>query len=254
MKVFILLIFIFLTSTLNISAQTSDRERGIEAFNQKKYAKAIEFFEKAIKADSEDVTSLCYLGQSFESLEKRNEAIENYTLCYQTGLIVLEKTFFETMSDKNSPANKIEHVKNKIRDKIELSLKSSERLQIIESSSAQNPYLQDSLLIFKYFLKDKETNPQNSPDNSENKKLKIIKKPNPAYTKRAIKNRTSGEIQVYVMFLANGRVGIVIPKTFLPDDLTNAAIEAARTIEFEPQTLNGKPVTVIKTVVYTFVI
>lgn len=251
MKAFTLIIFVLISSALSVAAQTSDRERGIEAFNQKKYAEAIGFFEKAIKAEGEDITSLCYLGQAFENLEKKKEAAQNYTRCYQKGVFILEKTFFESVNEKDPLLFQVAFVKNKIGAKLELALKSAERLQTLDSNSAQNIYLQNALLMFKYFLEENKRVPENA---SATGKLKVLKKPNPSFTKQARKNLTSGQVHLYVMFLANGKIGIVIPKTFLPDDLTQAAIEAARKIEFEPQTFDGKPVTTIKTVVYSFII
>lgn len=253
MKVFTLIIFVLISGVLSVTAQTSDRELGIEAFNQKKFAEAIGFFEKAVKTEGEDITSLFYLGQSFENLGKKNEAVKNYTLCYQKGLLILEKTLFEVVSSDDASKNNSEYVKNKIGDKIELALKSGERIEIVENNSAQNINLQDALLIFNHFLKERPTIPKNFSENGENKKLKITDKPNPYYTKQARKNLTTGAVHLYVMFLANGRIGLVIPRILLPDGLTQESIEAARKLKFEPQIVNGKPVTVIKTVVYNFI-
>ena len=84
------------------------------------------------------------------------------------------------------------------------------------------------------------------------KPLQILFKPKANYTDAARQNETQGTITLRVSFLANGKVGNVATVNYLPDGLTEEAIEAAKQMKFEPAMLNGKPITVTKQVQYTF--
>ncbi len=82
--------------------------------------------------------------------------------------------------------------------------------------------------------------------------LKVLHKPRPAYTDEARSNGTEGTVQLRVTFVASGRIGSVEPLSDLGDGLTEQAIAAARELQFEPAKRGGTPVSVTKTVEYTF--
>jgi TonB family protein len=85
-------------------------------------------------------------------------------------------------------------------------------------------------------------------------KMEVISKPRPSYTEEARKASTSGVVRLKVTFLASGQIGAVTPITELPNGLTEQAIAAARRIEFTPKMVNGIPVTLVRTVEYSFTI
>lgn len=90
-------------------------------------------------------------------------------------------------------------------------------------------------------------------ENKISKRLRIVYKPRAKYTAEARQNHTEGEITLRVAFLASGDIGSVTPVSEkLPDGLTEQAIEAARQIKFEPQIVNGRKQTLIKSVKYSF--
>lgn len=84
--------------------------------------------------------------------------------------------------------------------------------------------------------------------------LKLLSKPRPAYTEMARFYEISGTIITRVTFLASGEIGAVTPITSLPFGLTQRAIEAAKSIRFEPMTRDGNPINVVKQVEYSFLI
>ncbi len=88
----------------------------------------------------------------------------------------------------------------------------------------------------------------------ETKGLKVTYKPKAQYTKEAKKNKIEGTVTVRAVFLASGEIGAVTPVSNLPCGLTEQAIAAARKIKFEPQVVNGKPQTVIRSVQFSFTI
>ncbi len=84
------------------------------------------------------------------------------------------------------------------------------------------------------------------------KPLKIISKPAVAYTEAARRNQVSGNIKLAVEFGADGKIGFVFPFQDLPDGLTANAVNAAKSIKFESAVIDGKSVTVVSVIEYSF--
>lgn len=88
------------------------------------------------------------------------------------------------------------------------------------------------------------------------KPLRILKKPRPAYPVYESGGTicVQGTVTLRVQFLASGKIGKISPISELPYGLTEKAIEAAEKIKFEPAIKNGKPITVTKSVQFSFTI
>ena len=84
------------------------------------------------------------------------------------------------------------------------------------------------------------------------REMKIIKKPGAKYSEEARRNQTSGTVEVAVEFGADGKIGFVFPFQTLPDGLTEIVVNAAKSIKFEPAVKNGKSVTVVRNLGYSF--
>lgn len=82
--------------------------------------------------------------------------------------------------------------------------------------------------------------------------LKILSKPKAVYTDQARRNQVQGTVKLRVVFLANGTIGSVFALNGLTDGLTEQAMTAAREIKFEPQKVSGQPISVVKTLEYSF--
>lgn len=98
------------------------------------------------------------------------------------------------------------------------------------------------------FVRSEEKN----SSSSHLKPLQILAKPRANYTDAARTNQTQGTVTLRVTFLANGQIGNVGIVNYLPDGLTEQAIEAAKQIKFEPAMQNGKTIAVTKQVQYSF--
>lgn len=85
------------------------------------------------------------------------------------------------------------------------------------------------------------------------KPLVIISKPRPTYTDPAKNASVQGTVVLRVTFLASGRVGSISPVKGLSHGLTEQAIAAARLITFKPAESKDGPISVTKTVEYSFV-
>ena len=87
-------------------------------------------------------------------------------------------------------------------------------------------------------------------DPNETRSLIILRIPKPAYSPTS--SRISGSVTVQVTMLASGQVGGIVADPKLDRGLAESAVEAARQIKFIPATVNGKPVDVRRTFVYSF--
>ena len=97
--------------------------------------------------------------------------------------------------------------------------------------------------------------------NSENPKsatpvrierLQITKRPRAEYTEEARHANVQGTVLLQIAFLANGTIGPIRVISRLPNGLTDKAVEAAKLIEFKPETRDGIPVTTYKNLEYSF--
>lgn len=93
---------------------------------------------------------------------------------------------------------------------------------------------------------------QPPPPPKYDRTVKITYKPRPGYTEEARRNRSSGTIRVVVEFCSDGTIGFVFPMPTSTRDLIPPSLRAARDIRFEPAIKDGKPVTVINMLEYTY--
>jgi len=73
-------------------------------------------------------------------------------------------------------------------------------------------------------------------------KARIVKMPQPGYTKAARENGIQGTVVLKCVFAANGEVTNIRVVQGLPDGLTEQAVEMAKKIKFTPAMKDGKPV------------
>ncbi len=92
------------------------------------------------------------------------------------------------------------------------------------------------------------------PINRANSKITILSKPKSSYTDLARIFGISGFVNLRITFLSNGTVGEIAAIKKLPFGITESAIEAAKRIRFEPEYVNGSPITVKKVLQYSFTI
>lgn len=83
-------------------------------------------------------------------------------------------------------------------------------------------------------------------------KARIIKKPEPPYTESARSAQVVGTVVLRAVFAADGTVKHILVLEGLPFGLTQAAVAAARRIQFTPATLDGRPVSMAFQLEYNF--
>jgi TonB family protein len=83
-------------------------------------------------------------------------------------------------------------------------------------------------------------------------KVRLIKKPEPAYTEDARSRAITGTVILKCVFAANNTVTNIRIVAGLPYGLTEKAVEAARRIKFIPATKDGKNVSMWMQLEYNF--
>ena len=82
--------------------------------------------------------------------------------------------------------------------------------------------------------------------------VKITSKPQVRYTDTARMNNVQGTVKLAVEFGADGMIKSVYAFQKLPDGLTENSIETAKKVKFEPATKDGKAVSSIGILFYSF--
>jgi len=119
-------------------------------------------------------------------------------------------------------------------------------------------YLESIQFFAEYYERPENQKPvdldKNTADDGRTTPIKIISKPRPSYTDSARSNNISGTIRLLVGFGADGTIKHIMVLRSLGYGLDEQAVAAARQIRFEPVKEDGKPVSVVKQVEYSFMI
>lgn len=82
--------------------------------------------------------------------------------------------------------------------------------------------------------------------------LQIVKNSRASYTDSARQGNIEGTITLAIFFSANGETKKALALNSLGKGLVEQAVDAAQKIEFNPEIRDGKPVSVVKKIQYTF--
>ncbi len=198
-----------------------------------------------------------------EALRDADRVIEinpDYSAAYILKSDALLYQFSNRVGSGAKPIDKIDLLQ-RARDVLETCLKNCRNNSQI---GLQKERL-DTLTVFhNYFSKNRDAllaviaeNPtaatisQTPPDPSVTP-LKILTKPQPRYTDKARQELITGTITLAILFSESGRITQAIVLKGLGGGLNEAALRAAYGITFEPSKKDGKPLSQIKIVSYTF--
>lgn len=107
----------------------------------------------------------------------------------------------------------------------------------------------DQLDSLKFYMADKSDVYRSSEVTT---KIRVLSKPEPAYTEKARQEQIVGRVTLRCVFAADGTVKHILVLESLPHGLTDASIRAAKRIKFVPATLNGQPVSMFMQLEYNF--
>lgn len=141
------------------------------------------------------------------------------------------------------------------------SLKYEKATNAIEIGEGSDRTLGDELVVGKTENKLPETE-SGKTEKVDSIGVRIVVKPSAIYTDAARQNQIQGIVSLRVTFSADGGIGSAVPATNFPSDLKEnfdfglreQAIAAAKKMVFIPAKKDGVPVTIIKTVQYSFVL
>lgn len=110
----------------------------------------------------------------------------------------------------------------------------------------------DTVKAFLHHFKTTNAGAEDSAESENKTPLNITRKSKPFYTDEARKAGEKGDVRIAVMFGADGKTKYLLLLKGLRYGLNEQALAAASQLEFEPEKIDGKPVSVVKTVVFTF--
>jgi len=219
----------------------------------RKINNAQEQIKKAIELDPQNPTAYYIRGTSYLWENKYDEAIadaektisvdKNFSQAYILESDGLLLKFGDLWSKTNEPKQNLEPLKK--------------ALSILEScidecrkndKSSVLPERKESLQAFVSYFAEKDAN----TSETDLTPLKVLAKPRANYTDAARQNREQGTIKTAVLFASDGTVKDVLILKGLRYGLNAEALRAARGIQFEPAKINGKRISVVKQVEYSF--
>ena len=81
---------------------------------------------------------------------------------------------------------------------------------------------------------------------------KLLSQPRAVYTDEARKNQVQGIVKLAIEWGTDGEIKFIFPYKTLPYGLTENVIEAAKKVVYEPAKRNGKPISFVSTLEYSF--
>lgn len=225
---------------------------------ENKPGKAQSEIEKSIRIDSKNANAYFIRGTA-NLWESKNESAvfdaelaisfdEKFTSAYVLHSDALLARFGEKWADdEKSP-----------EDDLGLLTRASDSLNKCLANCPKDDALQivsqraDAIKAFTNFF-ERRKNAQVAPVQNKTA-LKITFKPKPKYTDDARANREQGDIRLAIFFGADGKTKYIIPLKGLRYGLTEEVMKAAKGIAYEPEQIDGKPVSVVKVVVFNYTI
>lgn len=231
----------------SFAAAQTEGERGIELYKKGDYRGAIVVLKKITARSEREIVAAHYLGLALEKENQSKEASKIFESNLDNGLKLAAEKVEEKLGGARDAGDKEPvwvYVQKKIGGEIAAALASAERLEALDAKKGASDKRQSKILSLRYFTESTE-----KPD-SENSKItpvKIIKKP---FATGA--EGETGTIRLWVLFLPNGKIGLIAPVNRLSNRLTGIAIDAARGIKFNPALRDGKPISIVKQIEYSF--
>lgn len=251
------LFLILFLSFVNFAFTQTERDNGIKMFMQGKYDDAAASLKKAVEQNDKDLQALNYLSWTFEKQNKTIEAAKIYKNCGETFVILIEEQLREKLGGIRQANNK-ESVKDFVRKNLGVEFSAgmacANGLERTNPKKATSEDWQTKMLLIAYFGESAEIQVDSETDKNSATNVKIIKKPFPQYTESARASLANGVIRLYMLFASNGKIGFIVPLNYLPNGLTESAMNAAKGIKFNPATKDGKPISVVKQIEYSFLI
>lgn len=125
----------------------------------------------------------------------------------------------------------------------------------ISGSKALEEELESVSVFYKHVSKEPSRGVPSTLNKGEGVvPLKMLARPRAEYTDRARAALVTGAVRVLILFGASGKIEYVLFINRLGFGLDEQVLKAVRQIQFEPKKVNGKPVSSVLTIEYSFAI
>lgn len=234
------------------SIGATERERGIQLYHRGDVLGAIATLSAVVKKNPDDLIAWDHLVLALNARGKKNEARKAMKQVADLRLKRFQKEF-DAISDKISDANisGIELLHTGAFISVNNYLEVSSNDEEIDWWKAFN-----ILIVQGEFLKlAREALMQGKAirwSEVPREKVRVLMKPEPAFTAEARQNHVSGKVVIKAVLAADGKIKDIRVLSGLSYGLTEAAFEAARRIRFRPATVGGRPVTQYWQIEYIF--
>ncbi|HBR56498.1 MAG TPA: hypothetical protein DEA22_03365 [Blastocatellia bacterium] len=226
---------------------------------QRKNGKSLSAIKKALELDARDVNAyhirgLIYLHQGeLNQAEADAESLLSIDPKYSKGYALKSDVLVEKFAAKAGRTNQY-------RENIDILKNAYDVLSLgVEYSKGQPDYASLEAkyetvgMFYDYFAKDKKDPAAgNGTPEPVVTPLNILVKPRAQYTDAARKANIQGSVKLLVILRSDGTVGPIMILAGQPYGLNDSGIAAARKIKFEPKTINGRPVSIVVTMEYSF--
>jgi tetratricopeptide (TPR) repeat protein len=243
---------IFSVICFSVCFAQTDREKGIELFNKGDFQGAVDVLKQVVKSNENDVIAFYNLGLAYEKINENKEAIKSFekaiAICSEIISNKIEQKITGIVSE-GDPFMKNSFTKYK--KEFEYGYLSIKKFSELNPKEVKNDNYQRSFTLIDIFAPNSEI-AKTFVDEEPSTQLKLTKNQSPQYTATAQKNRFRGTISLRVLFLADGRIGIVLPDNRLPYGLTQTSIDAAYKIKFNPAKAGKNNISVWALVNYGF--
>lgn len=214
---------------------------------------------KAFALDPKNVRVLYVRGTARLREEKIGDALDdaetiinidkNYTMGYALKSDALIALFGKSIGGRELAKGEAEFLRKAI-EPLEYCLK---YCQNNPNLNALNGRLEAAKAFYNYFNQNKTDDAGQASVASKHKTpLKFLNRPMARYTDKAREANIQGTVTLCALFAANGKVSHIILIKKLGYGLDEEFINAVRQMQFEPATEDGKPVSVVKTMSYSF--
>lgn len=221
--------------------------------------------QEAIKLDSKTAESHYIIGVvsfrngSYNSAyEKARKAVEiNPRIA--TAYLLKSESLIASFTKQYGTVNKSSASRSEMLKEAEIDLQKF--LSLIpdsKDSKFYTEYLNSIRFFADYYVRMNDQLPKSDDAASKTadsvNALKINYKPRASYTDAARRAGVSGTVTLLVGFAADGKIKHVLLLNPLGYGLNEEAVKAAQNIRYDPAVENGKPVSVVKQVQYSFTI
>lgn len=241
---------LFLALVTPLYPQESNDSVGIDLYKKGDFANAVTKLQA-----SSDFKDLYYLGLSYERLGKVKDAKKAFERSFKSGYQHIEKGLLvqpKEIKAGDSPVTPVKQLSVQLLNyvpAIQTSFASAERAFALKSDvSMDNEWILKGQFLYAINNLLKRGELAYSMDELD-VNIKITAKPFPRYPEA---RNGQGTVILWVMFSADGKVTAATPVRSPGSNFSVEAVKASKRIVFTPAIRNGKPVTALRQVEYTF--